>query len=88
MIKYSTQESIDIIYGSNMKASVKAFPNVEYSDKDEVVNLLKKKGLYEKYSMLCTVRLNSSVFKKEIDAEILTLVKLVKSYRVSLSKRK
>ncbi|HIH25628.1 MAG TPA: PD-(D/E)XK nuclease family protein [Nanoarchaeota archaeon] len=60
MIKYSTQESIDIIYGSNMKASVKAFPNVEYSDKDEVVNLLKKKGLYEKYSMLCTVRLNSS----------------------------
>ncbi len=88
MIKYSVQEKVDIIYGSNMKASVKEFANVEYSDKNYLLDLLKKKGLYEKYSMLCTIRLNSSVIKKDIDRDILALAKLVKSYRISLSRRK
>src|SRR3989344_2179038 len=88
MIKYSTQENVDIIYGSNMKSLVKAYDKVEYTDKDKILSILKGKGLYEKYSMLCTMRLNSSVLKKEVDKDIIKLTQLIKDYRIKLSKKK
>ncbi|MFH0906252.1 MAG: hypothetical protein V1824_02860, partial [archaeon] len=56
--------------------------------KGEIISLLKEKGLYEKYSMLCTMRLNSSIIKNEIDKDIIGLTSKDKDYRISLSKKK
>ena len=58
-------------------------------DKNELTELLKKKGLYNKYSMICYQRLSPSIIKNEItDNNLIRLVKKEKDYRISLSKRK
>ena len=91
LIAFAKQKGIDIIYGSNNKASVKEFEKVEIAeeDKEKLINILKQKGLYETYSMLCSARFNSHIVKGEIkDEDIRKLTAIVKDFRISLSKRK
>jgi len=50
---------------------------------------LKEKGLYDTYSMLCSVRLGSHIIKGDLkDEDVRKLVEIVKGFRISLSKRK
>ena len=89
LIKFSKQKEMSVIWGSNKKASIKEFTKVNYpEDKNELTELLKKKGLYNKYSMICYQRLSPIIIKQAIDKEIIGLVKEEKDYRISLSKRK
>jgi len=89
LIKFSKQKEISVVWGSNKKASVKEYTKIEYPyDKGELTELLKKKGLYDKYSMICYQRLSPSILKQVVDKEIINLVKEEKDYRISLSKRK
>ena len=89
LIKFSKQKEMSVIWGSNKKASIKEFTKVNYpEDKNELTELLKKKGLYNKYSMICYQRLSPIIIKQAIDKEIISLVKEEKDYRISLSKRK
>jgi hypothetical protein len=91
LIAFAKQKGIDIIYGSNNKASVKEFEKVEIAeeDKEKLITILKQKGLYETYSMLCSARFNSHIVKGEIKEEdIKKLTTIIKDYRISLSKRK
>jgi len=91
LIEFSKQKGVDVVYGSNMKASVKEFDKVEIDDdnKDKLITLLKQKGLYDAYSMLCTMRFNSHILKGELDdKDIKKLIDVVRDFRISLSKRK
>ena len=90
LIQYSKQFGIDVIYGSNMKCSVKEFEKIIISeDREDFIQLLKDKGLYETYSMLCSARLNSHIMKGELtDKDICDCIEKVKDFRLSLSKRK
>ena len=49
---------------------------------------MKDKGLWEEFSMLNYMRLNSGVLKGKIDEEIKRMVDVVQDYRLNLSKRK
>jgi putative RecB family exonuclease len=89
IIDYAKQFDIDIVYGSNRKCSVKEIEKcLMPEDKEKFLQLLKDKGLYETYSMICYPRLNSGVIKGELDEDVCKCVEKVKDYRLSLSKRK
>ncbi len=92
LIQYSKQFRVDVIYGSNTKASVKEFDKIvmpeNEKEKAAFIKLMKDKGVYEECSMVCYPKLNSRVLKGEIEDEIKDKVKIEKDWRISLSKRK
>ena len=89
IIDYAKQFGVDVVYGSNRKCSVKEIEKcLMPEDKEAFVKLLKEKGLWEVYSMICYPKINSGVIKGEIDEEIKSKCEVVKDYRLSLSKRK
>jgi len=91
LIEFAKQKGVDVVYGSNQKASVKEFDKIlmpEGEDKDKFIQLMKDKGLYEECSMICYPRLNSKVLKGEVEDEIKKKVKIEKDWRITLSKRK
>jgi hypothetical protein len=88
LVGFATSKKIDVVYGSNMKLSVKEYSKINYEEnKDEVIKLLKDKGLFENMSMLNYSRFNSLIIKGELK-EFNDLVKIEKDFRMSLSKRK
>ena len=91
LIEFAKQKQVDVIYGSNAKASVKEFDKIvmpEGEDKEAFIKLMKDKGIYEECSMVCYPRLNSKVLKGEIEKAISSKVDIVKDWRISLSKRR
>jgi len=89
LINYAKQFEIDIIYGSNKKCSVKEFEKIVMpEDKTELIELMKKKGIWEDFVMLNYMKLNSGVIKGNIDEEIKNKVEIEKDFRLSLSQRK
>lgn len=90
LILFSKQEQVDVVYGSNKKASVKEYEKIEYpEDKQELLNLLKRKSLYDEYSQICYQRLGPAILKEKLtDQDILKLVKKEKDFRISVSNRK
>jgi len=88
LILFAKQKDINVVYGSNKKASVREYDKVILpEDKTEIISFLKKHGVYEEYSMLNYMRLNSSILRKEMDEKIMKLIKMEKDYRVSVSGR-
>ena len=92
LIRYAKQFGIDIVYGSNKKASVKEFEKIvlpeDKVEKEKFLQLIKDKGLWDEFSMICYGRLNSKVIKGDIDKEIKDKVEIEKDFRINLSKRK
>ncbi len=92
LIAYAKQFGVDILYGSNMKCSVKEFDKIvipeEKEAKEKFIELMKKKGIYEECSMVCYPRLNSMILKEEVDKAIRKGVEIEKGFRINLSKRK
>lgn len=89
MIAFAKQKSLDVIYGSNKKASVKPYEKVIYPDnKEEIIQMLKDKGLYETFSMPCYAKLNSAILKGNMDEDIIKQTEKGEDYRINLSKRK
>ncbi len=92
LIGFAKQKGIDVVYGSNMKASIKEFDKLILPEEDEAyadfIALLKSKGHYEECSMICYPKIQSKVIKKELHPDLMGKVKLEKDKRISLSKRK
>jgi len=91
LVEFAKQKGVDIVYGSNMKCSVKEFDKLvmpEGEDKDKFIQLMKDKGIYEDCSMVCYPRLQSKVLKDDIDKELKKMCQIEKDFRLSLSKRK
>ena len=89
LVLFAKQKMIDIVYGSNNKASVKEFEKIVLpEDRKKFIALLKKKGLYEEFSMICYPALNSKILKGEIDKQIIKEVEFEKDFKVTLSKKK
>ena len=55
---------------------------------EELLRLIKEKGLYEEFSSLNYFKLTPKIRNKEVDEEIIGLTDKEKAYRLSLSKRK
>src|SRR3989338_5221143 len=92
LIEFAKQKGVDIVYGSNAKASVKEFDKIVLPEDAEAkaafIKLMKDKGIYEECSMVCYPKLNSKALKGELEGEIRGMVEIIKDWRVSLSKRK
>jgi hypothetical protein len=92
LIDYAKQFGVDIIYGSNMKTSVKEIEKIllpeDEKEKAKFVQLLKDKGLWEEFSMICYPKINSKVLKGEMDKDLKKMINIGKDWRVTLSKRK
>ncbi len=92
LIEFAKQKGIDVVYGSNSKASIKEFDKLVLPENDEdykeFIELLKKKGHWEECSMICYPRIQSKVIKEELPSDIIKKVRLEKDKRISLSKRK
>ena len=89
LIAFAKSKGIDIIYGSNMKCSVKEFDKIVLpEDKEELIKLMKNKGIWDEFSSINFMRLQSKVLKNEIDKEIKKMIEIEKDFRLSLSKRK
>ncbi len=89
LIEFAKQKGLDVVYGSNMKASVKDLKKIALpEEKEELIELIKKKGLWEDFSMLNYSKFNSRGRKGELDKEIMSKVSLEEDWRVSLSKSK
>ena len=89
LIAYTKQFNINVVYGSNKKCPVKEYDKIVLpANKEKLIELLKEKGMWDTYSMLCSVRLNSHILKGEItDEDICRRVEKVKDFRLSISKR-
>jgi len=90
LIEYGKQFGIDAIYGSNKVARLKEFERVVLPDGEEkkkFVKMLKDKGLWESYSMLCYPKLNSGVLRGNVEKDIEKMLEIIKEVRISLKKR-
>lgn len=92
LIQYAKQFKIDIIYGSNNMAKVKEIEKVvlpeDDKEKAKFIQLLKDKGLWEEFSMICYPKVSSKILKGEMDKEISSKVQIEEDFRISLAKRK
>jgi hypothetical protein len=85
--EYAKQFGVNMIYGSNKKCSVKEIDKVVLPEnKEELIEILKKKGIYDEVSMINFMGFQSKVLKGQLD-EVKDKVDIVKDYRLSLSKR-
>ena len=92
LVQYAKQFKVDVVYGSNKKCSVKEFDKIvmpsDDLEKEKFIKLLKNKGLWEEFSMICYPRLSSRVVKGEVDDAVKKAVDIVQDFRLSLSRRK
>ena len=89
LIEFAKQSNANVIYGTDKKASVKEYEKVVYpSDKENLIDTIKQKGLYEEFSGINYLKLSSKILKKEIDEDIIKMTKKQKDYRISISKNK
>ncbi len=89
LIEFAKQKEVDVVFGSNKKASVKPYDKVVYpEDKAEFIKLIKDKGIYENISMISYPRLNSLILKKQIDQDVIDETRTETDYRISLSKKR
>ncbi len=89
LIKYAQQFDLDMVYGSNQKCSVKEIDKIMLpEDREKLINLMKKKGIWDEMSMINFMKFQSKILKNEIDETIKKEVEFGKDFRLSLSKRK
>jgi len=84
IIELAKQKNTEVLFGNHKKCSIKEYQKIIYpEDKTQIINLIKTKGLYNTYSTLNYMRLNSAIVKEEIDKEIIDLTKKEKAFRLS-----
>ena len=89
LIVYAKQFSVDVVYGSNKKCSIKEFDKITLpEDREKLIELMKKKGIWDDFNMLNYMKFNSSVIKGDVDEDLKKMIEVVKSWRLSLSRRK
>ena len=90
LIAYSQQHEVNIIYGSNKQASEKEYEKVIWPEenKEKLIELQKKKKLYDKFSIISYPKLNAQVNEGSIDKNITNLSKKEKDYRINLANKK
>jgi putative RecB family exonuclease len=90
LIAFSQQHEVNIIYGSNKQASVKEYEKIVWPEenKEKLIELLKKKKLYDKFSMISYPKLNAQVNEGNLDKTITKLSEKEKDYRINLANKK
>lgn len=91
LIAYAKQFGVDVVYGSNNKCSVKEIDKIVLpEDKEELIQLMKDKGIWDDLAMINFMRLQSKFMKGDFDEheDIKDKIGKEKDFRLSLSRRK
>ncbi len=85
LIQLAQQKNTDVLFGNHQKCSIKEYEKVIYpEDKSYFLEVIRKKGLYDKFSSLNYFKLGPSILKGQVDKEIIDLIRKEKAFRVSL----
>jgi hypothetical protein len=85
IIELAREKNTDTLFGNNKKCSIKEYEKLIYPEnKESLIGLIKIKGIYNQFSSLNYFKLAPAVRKKEVDKEILDLIKIEKDFRLSL----
>ena len=89
LIEFAKQKDVDVVYGSNMKASIKEFDKIVLpEEKEELIQLMKDKGLWDELAMINFMRLQSKFLKGDLHDDVAGMIERVKDFKVGLSRRK
>lgn len=91
IMEFAKNKNVNVVFGDKIQANIRSFLKIEIPEekKEELIRILKRKGLYEKYSMLSYYKLNSDLINEKIlEDDIKKIIKIVKDYRLTLTKRK
>ena len=84
IIELAKQKNTEVLFGNNKKCSIKEYDKIIYpEDKTQILELIKKKGLYDRFSSVNYLKLSPAIIKEEIDKEIIDLTKKEKAFRLS-----
>jgi|SRR3989344_2745702 len=85
IIILAKEKNTTLLFGTRKKCSIKEYEKIIYpEDKTPLLNLLQTKGIYPEVSSINYFKLNSRILKREIDQEIISLIKMEKAFRLSL----
>ena len=85
IIELAKKLNTEVLFGNNKKCVIKEYVKIVYpEDKTIIISLMKQKGIYDNYSMINYMRLNSAITKNEVVQEVVDLIKKEKAFRVSL----
>lgn len=85
IINLAQEKQTDILFGNNKKCSIKEYEKIIYpEDKNKIITLLKEKGLWNELSMINYSRFGSMARKKDLDEELINLIKKEKAFMVIL----
>jgi hypothetical protein len=84
IIELAKEKNTDILFGTHKRCSIKEYEKVVYpEDKTFILELIKKKGLYDRFSSINYFKLNPAILKGDVDKEIENLTKKEKAFRLS-----
>ena len=84
IIELAKEKSTEVLFGNRKKCSIIGYDKVVYpEDKTPILELIKKKGLYERFSTMSYIKLNSAINKGLVEKEITDLTKKEKAFRLS-----
>lgn len=84
IIELAKQKNTETLFGTKQKCSIKEYQKVIYpKDKTYFLALIKKKGLYDKFSSLNYLKISPVIVRGDIDKEIIDLTKREKAFRFS-----
>ena len=85
IIILSKERSADILFGINKKCSIKEYEKIVYPEnKTFLIEIIKSKGLYDRFSSLNYFKLSPAIIKGEVEYDIASLVRKEKAFRLSL----
>lgn len=85
IIELAKQKNTEVLFGNHKKCSIKEYEKVVFpEDKTQIIELIKKNGLYDRFSSLNYLKLSPAIIKQEISKEIIELTKREKAFRLSM----
>jgi len=85
IIALAREKNTEVLFGNNKKCFVKEYEKVIFpEDKSKIVELIRKNGLYERFSSINYLKLSPAIIKQEVSKEITDLTKKEKAFRLSL----
>lgn len=86
IIELAKQKNTEVLFGNHKKCFIKEYEKIIYpEDKNQIIIMLKEKGLWNELAMINYSRFGSKVRKKELDEELINLIKKEKAFRVILN---
>lgn len=83
LTEWAREKGVHHVYGSDKIANVKVYRNIQFVQKEQVEELLKREGLYEHYARLDAIKLAESFKNKNLPPEIMkTLQELAEEREV------